>query len=149
MGRKPGAAITGEDIREACQRVNGKVYLTPAIAAIGSHYLVTMSANTCADGTLVAARKEDADSKAGVLRAVEEVTSGIRKDVGESRGSLSQFDKKLYLERTSSLDALKAYSQATDLINAGKPDDAARLFRHAIELDPGFAIAYADLSRCV
>jgi DNA-binding winged helix-turn-helix (wHTH) protein/tetratricopeptide (TPR) repeat protein len=146
MGRKPGAAITGEDIREACQRVNGKVYLTPAIAAIGSHYLVTMSANTCADGTLVAARKEDADSKAGVLRAVEEVTSGIRKDVGESRGSLSQFDKKLYLERTSSLDALKAYSQATDLINAGKPDDAARLFRHAIELDPGFAIAYADLS---
>ena len=146
MGRQPGAPVTGEDIREACQRVNGKVYLTPAIAAIDSHYLVTMSANTCADGTLVAARKEEADSKTGVLRAVEDVTGGIRKDVGESRASLSQFDKKLYLERTSSLDALKAYSQATDLINAGKNDDAERLFRHAIELDPGFAIAYADLS---
>ena len=146
MGRKAGAPITGEDVREACQRLNAQVYLTPTIAAIGSQYLVTMSANACSDGSLVAARKEETDSKADVLRAVEEVTDRIRKDVGESRASLKQFDKKLYLERTSSLDALKAYSQATDLINAGKADDAERLFRHAIELDPGFAIAYADLS---
>lgn len=146
MGRKAGAPITGEDVREACQRLNAQVYLTPAIAAIGSRYLVTMSANACGDGSLVAARKEDTDSKAGVLRAVEEVTDSIRKDVGESRASLKQFDKKLFLERTSSLDALKAYSQATDLINTGKNDDAERLFRHAIDLDPNFAIAYADLS---
>jgi DNA-binding winged helix-turn-helix (wHTH) protein/tetratricopeptide (TPR) repeat protein len=146
MGRKPGATISGEDVREACQRLNAQVYLTPAIAAIGSHYLVTMSANSCADGGLVGARKQDADSKANVLRAVEDVTSSIRKDVGESRASLKEFDNKLYLERTSSLDALKAYSEGTRLINSGKIEDAQRLFQHAIDLDPDFAIAYADLS---
>jgi eukaryotic-like serine/threonine-protein kinase len=146
MGRKPGATISAEDVREACQRLNAHVYLTPAIAAIGSRYLVTMSANSCADGGLVGARKQDADSKADVLRAVEDVTSSIRKDVGESRASLKEFDNKLYLERTSSLDALKAYSDATRLINSGKIEDAQRLFQHAIDLDPDFAIAYADLS---
>ena len=105
-----------------------------------------MSANAYTDGRLVAARKEDTDSKAGVLRAIEEVTDRIRRDVGESRASLNQFDKKLYLERTSSLDALKAYSQATDLINKGNAEDAAMLFRRAIELDPNFAMAFGDLS---
>lgn len=146
MGRTAEALITGEDVREACQRLNAQVYLTPAIAAIGSRYLVTMSANACADGRMVGARKEDANSKAEVLRAVEEVTSRIRKDVGESRASLKEFDKPLFLERTSSLDALKAYSEAHRLLDSGKYDDAARLFEHAIELDPNFAIAYAQLS---
>ena len=146
MGHKADAPISGEDVREACQRLNAQVYLTPAIAAIGNRYLVTMSANTCSDGNLVAARKEDADSKEGVLRAIEGVTDRIRKDVGESRASLNHFDKKLFLERTSSLEALKAYSQATDLINSGKAEDAERLYKHAIELDPNFAVAYSDLS---
>ena len=146
MGRKVGVPITGEDLREACQRLNAQVYLTPAIAAIGSHYLVTMTASACADGRTVGARKEDADSKTGVLRAVEEMTNGIRRDVGESRASLKKFDSQLYLEKTSSLDALKAYSQGDDLMSQGNNDGAARLFQHAIDLDPDFVIAYTDLS---
>jgi hypothetical protein len=39
VGRKAGAPITGEDIRETCQRLNAQVYLTPSIAGIDSHYL--------------------------------------------------------------------------------------------------------------
>jgi DNA-binding winged helix-turn-helix (wHTH) protein/tetratricopeptide (TPR) repeat protein len=146
MGRKGDAPISGEDVREACQRLNSQVYLTPAIAAIGSSYVVTMSAYKCLDGSNIGARREDADSKAGVLRAVEDATSRIRKDVGESRASLKEFDKQLYLERTTSLDALKAYSEGHRQLDSGKFADAARLFQHAIELDPNFAIAYAQLS---
>jgi DNA-binding winged helix-turn-helix (wHTH) protein/tetratricopeptide (TPR) repeat protein len=146
MGRKADAFITAEDVREACQRLNAQVYLTPAIDSVGSRYAVTMSAYACGDGRMIGARKEDADSKAGVLRAVEDATSRIRKDVGESRASLEQFDKPLYLERTTSLDALKAYSEGHRQLDSGKFEDAARLFQHAIELDPNFAIAYAQLS---
>jgi DNA-binding winged helix-turn-helix (wHTH) protein/tetratricopeptide (TPR) repeat protein len=146
MGRKAGAPITGEDVREACQRLNAEVYLTPAIAVIGSHYLLTLSANACSDGRAVGARKEETDSKTDVLRAVEEMTSGIRRDVGESRVSLREFDRPLYLEKTTSLDALKAYSEATVLGGAGRFDDSIRLYQHAVSLDPNFAIAYADMS---
>ena len=146
MGRKSDGPITADDIREVCQRLNSQVYLTPSIAMLGSRYLVTISANSCADGSNVGARKEDADSKSGVLRAVEDLTSRIRRDVGESRASLKQFDRPLYLERTSSLDALKAYSEAVRQFGAGKMDEAVRLYQRAIELDPNFATAYADLS---
>jgi DNA-binding winged helix-turn-helix (wHTH) protein/tetratricopeptide (TPR) repeat protein len=146
MGRKADAPIGGEDVREACQRLNAQVVLTPAIALIGSRYVVTMSAYNCADGSSIGARREDADAKAGVLRAVEYATSRIRGDVGESRASLKEFDMPLYLERTTSLDALKAYSEGHRQFDSGKFEDAARLFQHAVELDPNFAIAYAQLS---
>jgi DNA-binding winged helix-turn-helix (wHTH) protein/tetratricopeptide (TPR) repeat protein len=146
MGRKPGDPITGADVHEVCQRLNAQVYLTPSIASLGSRYLAAMSANSCVNSSVVGARKQDSDSKAGVLRAVEELTSRIRKDVGESRASLQQFDKPLYQERTSSLEALKAYSEAERQFNSGKMDDAIRLFEHAVELDPNFAVALADLS---
>jgi len=146
MGRKADAPISEDDVREACQRLNAQVYLIPAIAAIGNRYLITISANTCSDGSLVGARKQDADSKADVLRAVEEATSQIRKTVGESRASLKQFNRPLYLMRTSSLEALQAYSRAVAFAGAGKADEAARLYQRAVELDPNFATAYLDLS---
>jgi len=146
MGRKPDAPINAIDVREACQRLNAQVYLVPAIASLGGRYVISLTANSCADGATIGARREDVDSKAEVLRAVEQTTSLIRKYLGESRTSLRRFDKSLYLERTSSLDALQAYSEATRMGNSGRPDEAVRLFRRAIELDPNFAIAYADLS---
>jgi eukaryotic-like serine/threonine-protein kinase len=146
MGRNSDAPISAIDVREACQRLNAQVYLIPAIAGVGGRYVVSLVGNSCADGATVGARHQDADSKAEVLRAVEQATSLIRKDIGESRSSLRQFDKPLYLERTSSLDALQAYSEATRQGNSGHTDEAIRLFRRAIELDSNFAIAYADLS---
>jgi len=146
MGRKADAPITAADVREVCQRLNAQVYMTPSVASLGSHYLVAVSANACVDGNTVGARKEDAESKAGVLRAIETVTSRIRRDVGESRASLKQFDKFLYLEPTSSLEALKAYSEAIRQFSAGRMDESIRLYQHAIELDPNFAVAYADMS---
>ena len=152
MGRKagsaPGGLISSADVREVCQRLNAQLYLTPAIAKLGDRYLITMAANACSDGHLVGDRKEDTDSKSGVLRAVEQVTSHIRRDVGESRASLKQFDKPIYLEPTSSLEALTIYSEGTRAFNAGRMEDAAQLFHHATELDPNFAMAYEDLSSC-
>lgn len=146
MGRKSDAPITAADVREVCQRLNAQVYLTPSIASLGSRYVVTLSANACSDGRLVGGRREDSTSKAGVLRALETVTSRIRRDVGESRASLKQFDRPLYLEKTSSLEALKAYSEAINRFGTGKMDEAVKLLEHAIELDPNFTTAYADLS---
>jgi tetratricopeptide (TPR) repeat protein len=146
MNRKQDAPISGEDVREVCQRLNAQVYLTPSISSLGGRYVSSLTANLCADGRALCAHRENADSKAGVLKAVEEITSRIRKDIGESAASLKQFDKPLYLEKTSSLDALKAYSEATRLGNSGRIGGAVRLFEHAIDLDPNFAVAYVDLS---
>jgi tetratricopeptide (TPR) repeat protein len=47
---------------------------------------------------------------------------------------------------TASFDALKAYSEGVDLSSHGQRTESIPLFQRAIELDPNFAMAYADLA---
>ncbi len=138
--------ITGPLAREICQRLNGQVYVAPAIAKVGGRYLLTLEANDCADGHSLGAAQKEVSSKGEVLGAFAALTRQVRRAAGESRASLRSFDKPVYDEPTASLDALKAYSEAVRLGNAGKFSESIALFRHAIELDPNFAVAYADMA---
>jgi len=146
MQLDPATRLTGEVAREACQRLNGQAVLEPTIANYGGHYLVTLTARACDDGRTLGDRKETAVDKAGVLTALDQLADGIRRDIGESRASIRRYDTPLFLEATSSLDALKAYSEGERLFNAGQTAQAIPLFQRAIELDPKFTVAYADLS---
>jgi DNA-binding winged helix-turn-helix (wHTH) protein/tetratricopeptide (TPR) repeat protein len=138
--------MTPDIAREACQRLNGQAVLEPTIANYGGHYLVTLTARACDDGRTLGDRKETATDKAGVLTALDQLADGIRRDIGESRASVRRYDTPLYAEATSSLDALKAYSEGERLFNSGQTAQAVPLFQRAVELDPKFTVAYADLS---
>jgi eukaryotic-like serine/threonine-protein kinase len=46
---------------------------------------------------------------------------------------------------TPSLDALKAYTSAMQAMRTKGPEAATPFFKHAVELDPNFAVAYAYL----
>jgi tetratricopeptide (TPR) repeat protein len=46
---------------------------------------------------------------------------------------------------TSSLEALKAYSLGMQAVRTNGPEAATPFFKHAVELDPNFAVAYAYL----
>jgi eukaryotic-like serine/threonine-protein kinase len=48
---------------------------------------------------------------------------------------------------TPSLDALKAYSMGTKVLNSTGSDGALPLFKRATEIDPNFASAHAWLGR--
>ena len=145
MGQPSEARLTDQLAREVCQRMNGQLYFTPAIASLGGHYLLSLLANDCVDGHALSAQRKDLTSKGEVLREFTAMISSARHDVGESQASLQKFDKPFYEEKTSSLQALKAYSEAERLGDAGKYTQSIALFRHAIELDPQFALAYADM----
>lgn len=146
MQLDPTTKLTGEVAREACQRLNGQAVLEPTIANYGGHYLLTLTARACDDGRTLGDRKETAADKAGVLTALDQLADGIRRDIGESRASIRRYDTPLFAEATSSLDALKAYSEGERLFNAGQAQQSIPLFQRAIELDPKFTVAYADLS---
>jgi tetratricopeptide (TPR) repeat protein len=103
-------------------------------------------ARACDDGRVLGDRKETAADKPGVLVALDKLADGIRHDIGESSASIRRFDKPLFEEATSSLDALKAYTEAERAFNSGQVEKSISMFQHAIDLDPKFAIAYADLS---
>ena len=80
-----------------------------------------------------------------MLSALGTATTRLRGKLGESLASIQWFDMPLPGCTTSSLDALKAFSLACSLRDAGKEREAVPLLKHAIDLDPNFALAYALL----
>jgi len=146
MSQPVDEPITAPLSREICRRLNGQVYIVPTIARVGGDYLLTLEANDCADGHSLGAARKEVSAKGGVLGAFSALTLQVRRAAGESRASLESFDNPVYDEPTTSLDALKAYSEATRLGVDGKFSESIALFRHAIELDPNFAVAYADMA---
>src|SRR5262249_19730736 len=65
--------------------------------------------------------------------------------LGESLISIQKFDAPLELT-TSSLEALKAYSLGAEQTGRGRFLEAIPFYKHATELDPNFASAYAALA---
>src|SRR5205085_6870197 len=127
------------------QRVGSKAVLVGSIAPLGSSYVVTLSALNASTGDSLADDQQQAARKEDVLKAVGAAAAHLREKLGESLASVKKMDRPLDEVTTSSLDALKAFSQADQLRNTGKQPEAIPLYKHAIELDPNFALAYARL----
>jgi tetratricopeptide (TPR) repeat protein len=145
MGRQPSDAVTPELALEVCQRAAAKATLGGTIAAIGSSYLVTLNARNCVDGDVVAEEQVEAPTKEAVIGALGQAASRFRERLGESLASVQRYDTKIEQATTSSLDALKAYSQGMATRRTKGDYDSVPFFRRAIEIDPKFAIAHARL----
>jgi len=94
----------------------------------------------------LAEAKLEVDALDKLPGAIDDLAASMRRRLGESRASIARLDKPLLSANTGSLDALKAYSQGHRLAEEGKRREALPLLQHAVELDPGFATAYLDLS---
>ncbi|MBZ5652710.1 MAG: protein kinase [Acidobacteriia bacterium] len=145
MGKPPETRLTSDIGREICQRAQVKAMLTGAIAPLGSEYVITLEAINAATGDSLAQVQEQATSKEQVLNALGLGADKLRGHLGESMASVKKFDKPLQEVTTSSLEALKAFSQADELRERGDALPPVALYKRAIELDPNFAMAYARL----
>ena len=145
MGRSPEDRVTTDAGREICQRDGIKAMLTGSIAGLGTQYLITLEAMNAATGDSLARSDAQAASKEQVLNALHKAASSLRSQLGESLASVQRYGKPLSEATTSSLEALKAFSLGDGKHLAGEELDAAGYYRHAIELDPNFAMAYARL----
>ena len=148
MQRPKAAPFSPEVAREVCQRNNAHVLLHAVAAKFGQHYLLTLNAIDCQTGHELGQAKSEAKVADDVPHAIDLVAAEMRKRLGESRSSIRQFNTPLFDENTNSLEALQRYTQASRLGLQGKYGDAIPLFQRAIELDPNFVMAYADLASC-
>ena len=145
MDRSPSERLTRQLAREVCLRSNSKLLIAGSIASAGEHYQIELKALQCQTGDLVAGTSVEADNRERVLKALGEAGNQLRGKLGESMASLEKFNKPLVEATTSSLEALQALTQAQKM-DAEKGDvDALPYYKHAVELDPNFAMAYADL----
>jgi serine/threonine protein kinase/Tfp pilus assembly protein PilF len=145
MGHSQDDRVTQDIAREICQRQGLKALITGSIAALGSHYVLTLTAVNSQSGEVVASEQSEAENKEQVLKALTQAANQLREKLGESLNSIQRFDAPLEVT-TASLEALKAYSLASDQASRGKWLEAVDLYKHALELDPNFASAYNGMA---
>ena len=148
MDRSPDADLTSPVARELCERLNDQVVLSGLIARFGQKYLVTLTASDCSDGKNLVQTKAVAKNRDGVITAVDSVAADMRERLGEPLKSRHNSAPPLQMVHTFSLDALKAFSQGRSLHLANKFAEAIPFYQRAIDLDPNFSSAYAQLSLC-
>jgi len=140
--------LTPELARQVCSHLNDKAYLTGDVRRFVMKYMVSLQAFDCASGRKLAGSKGIADTPDGIVAVLDKVAVDLRKQLGgESSGSVDRFSKPLFAGRGASLEALKDYSDATHLESSGKLVESVTLFQHAVEIDPLFAPAFAELGK--
>lgn len=146
MGHPPMEKLTDDMARQVCVRSNSHATIEGSIGQLGSQYNLILKAVNCADGATLTSVEASAADKDHVLKALNDLASGIRTKLGESLRSVQKFDAPLEAATTTSLDALKSYSMGREaLVKKGDNDAAIKLFERAVSLDPNFAMAHASL----
>jgi tetratricopeptide (TPR) repeat protein/predicted Ser/Thr protein kinase len=145
MGHPADERLTPEVTRDVCQRTGSKAMLAGSIVALGSHYVIGLKAVSCNAGDVLAEEQEQAESKEGVLKALDTAAVSLRRKLGESLSTIRKYDTPIYEGTTPSLEALKAFSLGIKTQHEKGNAAAIPFYKRAIELDRNFAAAYANL----
>lgn len=145
LGRSPDDKLIPALALEVCQRGKASAEIAGSIQTTGGAYLLALEARRCADGGSLAHETVTVANQKSVLPRLGSMIDNLRQSLGESRASLQKFDVPVEQATTSSLEALKAYQLGLELRAHSKNLEARPAFKTAIALDPGFAIAYAQL----
>jgi DNA-binding winged helix-turn-helix (wHTH) protein/tetratricopeptide (TPR) repeat protein len=145
MRRDPSERVTPELGVEICKRQGLKAVVVPEIAAFGSKYLITVEAIDARNQKPIARRQEEAKTKDEVIAALGKAGSELRRQLGESLGSLEKYNAPLDLATTNSLEALQAYRTGNTLYRSGKQRESIPFLERAVELDPQFCSAFSML----
>ncbi len=145
MNRPADERLNYEVAREVCLRSGSNALLEGSISSVGSHYLIGLKAVNCQTGDTLASTQAEAVDRDRVLKQLGEAGDQLREKLGESLISVQRYNKPLDQASTSSLEALKYFTEGRQL--QWKEGDAATIPFHkrAVELDPNFARAYASL----
>jgi tetratricopeptide (TPR) repeat protein len=146
MGLPPDSKLVPAIASDLCQRAGSKAYLSGSISSIGKEYVIGVSAVNCRTGDYLASEQVAANGKENVLKVLGEVSTRLRKKLGESLKTVQTLDTPIEQATTPSLEALQTYSLGRKMIQ-GKADYTAAvpLLERSIELDQNFAMAYATL----
>ncbi len=142
--RNPGAVLDVEHARLVAASEGINYILTGSIGprSTGSGYSLVVNAVDASNGKPLASASAEVDSKDTVLKGVQAVASTLREKLGDTTPESARLAAAETVT-TSSLEALKLYSQAQDLSVGGREEESIKLYERAIQLDKDFARAYA------
>ena len=148
MQRKPGERIDREVGSEIALRDGARALLLPTVAEVGGRLRVSTEVIDPRTQTTVYAVSADGKGIESALASIDEVTDQLREKLGEALQNVQKTSVALPNVSTPSLDALKAFALARNVVNTSADKKAAvGLYMRALELDPDFALVYSDIAK--
>jgi eukaryotic-like serine/threonine-protein kinase len=144
MGDEENEPLTPEIAKQICVRTGSAAVVDDSITSLGSRYVLGLRARDCLNGEILAEQLQ-ASGKEDVLNTLGLIAIKLRTRVGASKSTVARYSTPLAEASTSSLDALKAYSEGFRVLSSSGSAAALPFFRRATEIDPTFAMAYAHL----
>ena len=145
MERQAEPAFTQALAVEVAQREGAKAVVAGEIAPLGAGYVLTASVLNVADKSTLIAERETATDAGGLIGAVDKLSRKLRERIGESLRTI-RAGEPLVQVTTSSLEALRLYTQAEAAADRGADVEAARMLHEALALDSTFAMAWRKLA---
>ena len=145
MGQPKDARLTPEIAQQICERTASTAILEGSIANLGSQYVLGLRARNCSTGSVLDQEQIQAARREDVLNSLSLIARKFRTRVGESMATVEKHSTPLAEATTLSLEALKAYSTGMKADVSSGHAAAISFFRRAVEIDPKFAMAYANL----
>jgi eukaryotic-like serine/threonine-protein kinase len=145
MQRAPGEGLPPALARAVAQRLGTKAVVAGQIEPVAGGYVLAATVLAASDGRVLTAVRETADGPAGLLKAIDRLSSKLRERIGESLVTI-RANPSLEQVTTGSLAALRKYSEAMRLADTGRQEEAIPLLDEAIAIDSNFAMAYRKLA---
>jgi len=145
MQRKADTRIDRSVASEIALREQARAVILPSVAQYGQRLRLSAELVDPNGARTVLTRSADAVDANEVLPALDRLLQDLRTTLGESLAQIRSTTQPLQKVTTSNLDALRALSSAVQMMRDGRFEDSRLMLKHATELDPGFATAYADM----
>jgi putative peptide modification system cyclase len=148
MQRKPGVQVDRAIGSEIALRDGARALLLPTVAEVGGRLRVSAEIIDPRTQTTVYAVSADGRGIESALASIDDVTDQLREKLGEALQNVQQTSVPLPNVATPSLDALKAFAVARNVVKTTSDrEQALGLYRRALQLDPQFALAHADMAQ--
>ncbi len=143
---RPGVStVTPALARELAEREGVKAVVTGQIDPVGQGYVLSANLVSAGDGSVLTSVRETAADQAGLLAAIDGLSSKLRERIGESLVTI-RAKPRLEQVTTGSLAALRKYSEALRLEEEDRYAEAVPLLEEAVAIDSGFAMAHRKLA---
>ncbi|MCR6494929.1 putative peptide modification system cyclase [Thermomonas sp. S9] len=148
MQRKPDVQVDRMLGSEIALRDGARALLLPTVSEVGGRLRVSAEVIDPHTQTTVYAVSADGKGVESALASIDDVTDQLRGKLGEALQNVQKTSVPLPNVATPSLDALKAFAVARRLaVTTADREQVLGLYRRALQLDPDFALAHADMAR--
>jgi len=137
-------SLTETVVEKAAEHKDVHFLLLPKIDYRDETYVLSAKIRNIQTAQTVDIDPVEAESREGVLQAMDKLVKEIRLTLGEPPSSISETSTPIAQATTSSLEALKLFAEGSK-IKLTDQSTGYDLIKQAVELDSTFALAHAEL----